>query len=69
MLGHFLLSTSLCSLLSKTGADYSDYQFVEMWVNDGAPVEQSSGTFHIDLGTVSEDFYPLMAPNGIWKIA
>ncbi|MCK4512717.1 cell surface protein SprA, partial [bacterium] len=28
------------------------------------PVAQSTGTFHIDLGTISEDFYPLMSPNG-----
>ncbi len=35
----------LMRLLSKTGNDYSDYQFVELWVNDGAPIEQSTGTF------------------------
>jgi hypothetical protein len=54
----------LMRLLSKTGNDYSEYQFVETWINDGGPVEQSTGTFHIDLGTISEDFYPLMSPNG-----
>ncbi|MCK4408900.1 MAG: hypothetical protein KAW67_02375, partial [Candidatus Eisenbacteria sp.] len=54
----------LMRLLSKTGNDYSKYQFVEMWINDGGPVAQSTGTFHIDLGTISEDFYPLMSPNG-----
>jgi len=54
----------LMRLLSKTGNDYSDYQFIEMWVNDGGPIEESTGTFHIDLGSISEDFYPLMAPNG-----
>ena len=54
----------LMRLLSKTGNDYSEYQFVEMWINDGGPVAQSTGTFHIDLGTISEDFYPLMSPDG-----
>ncbi|MFH1689602.1 MAG: hypothetical protein ABIE42_05120 [Candidatus Eisenbacteria bacterium] len=54
----------LMRLLSKTGSDYSDYQFVELWVNDGAPIEQSTGTFYIDLGNISEDYYPLMSPNG-----
>jgi hypothetical protein len=54
----------LMRLLSKTGSDYSEYQFFEMWINDGGPVAQSTGTFHVDLGTISEDFYPLMSPNG-----
>ena len=54
----------LMRLLSKTGNDYSKYQFVEMWINDGGPVAESTGTFHIELGTISEDFYPLMFPNG-----
>jgi hypothetical protein len=54
----------LMRLLSKTGNDYSEYQFVELWINDGGPIEQSTGAFHIDLGTISEDFYPLMSPNG-----
>jgi len=54
----------LMRLLSKTGNDYSEYQFVEMWINDGGPIAQSTSTFHIDLGTISEDFYPLMSPNG-----
>ncbi|MFH1864754.1 MAG: hypothetical protein ABIK85_02600, partial [Candidatus Eisenbacteria bacterium] len=55
----------LMRLLSKTGSDYSDYQFIELWVNDGAPIEQSTGTFYIDLGKISEDYYPLMSPNGL----
>lgn len=53
----------LMRLLSKTGNDYSDYEFVEMWINDGGPVGQSAGVFRMDLGSISEDFYPLMAPN------
>jgi len=54
----------LMRLLSKTGNDYSEYQFAEVWINDGERVTSSSGTLHIDLGTISEDFYPLMSPNG-----
>jgi len=52
----------LMRLLSKTGNDYSEYQFVEFWMNDGGAVDP--GIFHIDLGTISEDFYPLLRPNG-----
>ena len=54
----------LMRLLSETGNDYSEYQFLEVWINDGGSIVQSTGTFHIDLGTISEDFYPLMSPNG-----
>jgi hypothetical protein len=54
----------LMRLMSKTGTDYSKYQFVELWVNDGGPLANSTGTLRIDLGNISEDFYPLMAPNG-----
>jgi hypothetical protein len=51
----------LMRLLSKTGADYSDYEFAEFWIDAGAA---PTGTVHVELGTVSEDFYPLRAPNG-----
>jgi len=52
----------LMRLLSRTGNDYSGYQFFELWIDAGAdPV----GTIHIDLGTINEDFYPLRQPNGI----
>lgn len=55
----------LMRLLSKTGADYSDYEFLEVWLNDGRSMAESSGRFNIDLGTLNEDFYPLPGPNGI----
>ncbi|MFH1502899.1 MAG: cell surface protein SprA [Candidatus Eisenbacteria bacterium] len=51
----------LMRLLSKAGNDYSKYQFFEFWIDAGADPQ---GTVHIDLGTVSEDYYPLRAPNG-----
>jgi hypothetical protein len=54
----------LMRLLSKTGNDYSDYQFLEFWVHDNGTRQ---GQIHIDLGTISEDFYPLdpeVGPNG-----
>lgn len=51
----------LMRVLSKTGADYSDAEFLEFWVHAGSDPQ---GSVHIDLGTISEDFYPLRAPNG-----
>lgn len=51
----------LMRLLSKTGMDYSRDEFIEVWVHDNGYRE---GKLLIDLGTVSEDFYPLLAPNG-----
>ncbi len=51
----------LMRLLSKTGNDYSKYQFVDLWVHDNG---SRQGVVHVDLGTISEDFYPLNAPNG-----
>ena len=51
----------LMRLLSKTGNDYSKYQFVDLWVHDNG---YRQGAVHIDLGTISEDFYPLADPNG-----
>jgi hypothetical protein len=55
----------LMRLVSKTGNDYSDYHSLELWVNAGAPVSESTGTLHVELGAVSEDFYPLLNPNGL----
>ncbi len=51
----------LMRLLSKTGNDYSKYQFVDLWVHDNG---YRQGEVHVDLGTISEDFYPLAEPNG-----
>ena len=48
-------------LLSKTGNDYSKYQFLDLWVHDNG---YRQGAVHVDLGTISEDFYPLADPNG-----
>ncbi|MBD3348909.1 MAG: hypothetical protein GF400_06895, partial [Candidatus Eisenbacteria bacterium] len=56
----------LMRLLSKFGNDYSDYEFFEFWVKVGEAPEDVEGVIHIDLGTISEDFYPLRAPNGEW---
>jgi hypothetical protein len=49
----------LMRLVSKTGADYTDLRFFEVWIR-----EKSDGfdggdsvTMHVDLGAVSEDFY------------
>ncbi len=53
----------LMRLLSKTGNDYSKEQFFQLWVNDDGTRQ---GRIHIDLGTISEDFYPLdpaLGPN------
>jgi hypothetical protein len=52
----------LMRLLSKTGNDYSDYEFIEFWINAGS---DPRGTVRVDLGTISEDFYPLRASNGV----
>jgi hypothetical protein len=49
-------------LLSKTGNDYSHDEFLEMWVHDDGYRE---GKVLVDLGTLSEDFYPLDAPDGL----
>ena len=49
--------------LSKTGADLSQAQFLEFWVNDYRHEElgtERTGTLHFDFGYISEDFY--------WKI-
>jgi hypothetical protein len=51
----------LMRLLSKTGNDYTDYEFLEFWINAGS---DPSGVVHVDLGTISEDFYPLRGPDG-----
>lgn len=52
----------LMRLLSRTGNNYSEYQFFELWIDAGGdPV----GTIHVDLGTINEDFYPLREPNGL----
>ncbi len=52
----------LMRLLSKTGDDYSESEFFEIWVNDDGARQ---GRIHINLGTLSEDYYPLFEePNG-----
>ncbi len=54
----------LMRLLSKTGNDYSRDTYFEMWINDDG---HRHGKIHMDLGTISEDYYPLDAsvgPNG-----
>jgi len=51
----------LMRLLAKTGNDYSKYEFLELWVHDNG---DRQGKVHIDLGTISEDYYPLDNPNG-----
>jgi hypothetical protein len=52
----------LMRLLSKTGDDYSESEFLEVWVNDDGARQ---GFLHVDLGTLSEDYYPLgEEPNG-----
>jgi hypothetical protein len=51
----------LMRLLAKTGNDYSKYEFLEVWIHDNG---DRQGTVHIDLGTISEDYYPLTDPNG-----
>lgn len=52
----------LTRLLSKTGSDLTDYEFLEVWINDDGVAQP--GTLYVDLGTLSEDFYPLGAPDG-----
>ncbi|MBD3368188.1 MAG: cell surface protein SprA [Candidatus Eisenbacteria bacterium] len=52
----------LMRLLSKTGDDYSESEFIEVWVNDNG---SRQGLIHVDLGTLNEDYYPLFEePNG-----
>lgn len=44
--------------LSRTGADLSRAQFIDIWVNDGIPYEDREdreGTLYLDFGTMSED--------------
>jgi hypothetical protein len=42
--------------LSRTGNDLSKAQFVEIWVNDGKPLDADRrGKLHIDFGYISED--------------
>jgi hypothetical protein len=49
-------------LLSKTGDDFSESEFLEIWINDGGARQ---GSLHVNLGTISEDYYPLYElPNG-----
>jgi hypothetical protein len=50
----------LMKSLSRSGNDYSDYSFFEFWVNGGSDPQ---GEVRIDLGTISEKFYPLHAPD------
>jgi hypothetical protein len=49
----------LMRLVSKTGADYTDLRFFEVWIREKS--EGSDGgdsvTMNVDLGAVSEDFY------------
>ncbi|MCA9727497.1 MAG: cell surface protein SprA [Candidatus Eisenbacteria bacterium] len=44
--------------ISIRGADLSQAQFLDIWINDGVPYEERhrrEGTLYIDLGSVSED--------------
>jgi hypothetical protein len=52
----------LMRILSKTGNDYSEYQFFEFWVDAGS---DPAGILNVDLGTISEDYYPLRGPDGV----
>ncbi|MBD3348145.1 MAG: hypothetical protein GF400_02980 [Candidatus Eisenbacteria bacterium] len=52
-------------LSSWSEKDFSDYDFVELWVNTGAPISESAGFLRIELGAISEDYYPLQDPNGV----
>jgi hypothetical protein len=44
----------LMRLVSKTGADYSDLRFFEIWLRQK---HGGGGTLNVDLGAVSENFY------------
>jgi hypothetical protein len=44
----------LMRLVSKSGADYSDLRFVEVWVRQKSG---QGGRMHVDLGALSENFY------------
>ncbi|MBN1290810.1 MAG: cell surface protein SprA [Candidatus Latescibacteria bacterium] len=41
------------------GEDFSRARFIEIWARG------SKGTLNIDIGSVTEDFYPIEAPNGL----
>jgi len=49
----------LMRLVSKTGADYTDLRFFEVWIREKSDGFDSgdSVTMNVDLGAVSEDFY------------
>lgn len=49
----------LMRLVSKTGADYTDLRFFEIWIREkaGGSDGGDSVTMNVDLGAVSEDFY------------
>jgi hypothetical protein len=44
----------LMRLISKTGADYSELRFFEIWLRQK---HGAGGVFNVDLGAVSENFY------------
>ncbi len=46
--------TGLMRLISKTGADYSELRFFEIWLRQK---QGDGGVFNVDLGAVSENFY------------
>lgn len=45
----------LMRLIFKTGADYSDFRFFEIWLRQKRGVP--GGRLNVDLGKISEDFY------------
>ena len=52
----------LMRLLSDLGNDYSRYEFLEIWIDAGS---DPSGVVNVDLGTMSEDYYPLREPDRV----
>ncbi|HEC83112.1 MAG TPA: hypothetical protein ENI46_01330, partial [Firmicutes bacterium] len=46
--------SGLMRLVSKTGSDYSELKFFEIWLR---PKVGSGGKMHVDLGSISENYY------------
>ncbi len=52
----------LMRLVSKSGSDYSELKFVEVWLRQK---QGDGGTMHIDLGALSENYYNPWEPDSL----
>lgn len=52
----------LMRLVSATGADYSDFDFIQVWLRQK---EGEGGMMHVDMGEISENYYNPWEPDSL----